>query len=99
MDQFNLKNYPIYANFLNKLAKDLTKFYYKKLDKPFKISNNKVNAAKYLFPDRRTFVAPILPEPIFLTSFPPKELFNIKPNGIDPLKYEKKTTNKISIAN
>ena len=39
MDQFNLKNYPIYANFLNKLAKDLTKFYYKKLDKPFKISN------------------------------------------------------------
>jgi len=39
VDQFNSKNYPIYANFLNKLAKDLTKFYYKKLDKPFKISN------------------------------------------------------------
>ena len=39
MDQFNSKYYPIYANFLNKLAKDLTKFYYKKLDKPFKISN------------------------------------------------------------
>ncbi len=39
MDQFNSKNYPIFANFLNKLAKDLTKFYYKKLDKPFKISN------------------------------------------------------------
>ena len=39
MDQFNSKYYPIYASFLNKLAKDLTKFYYKKLDKPFKISN------------------------------------------------------------
>ena len=39
VDQFNSKNYPIFANFLNKLAKDLTKFYYKKLDKPFKISN------------------------------------------------------------
>jgi myo-inositol-1(or 4)-monophosphatase len=39
VDQFNSKNYPIFANFLNKLAKDLTKFYYQKLDKPFKISN------------------------------------------------------------
>ena len=39
MDQFNSKNYPIYANFLNKLAKELTKFYYYKLNKPFKISN------------------------------------------------------------
>ena len=39
MDQFNSKNYPIYANFLNKLAKELTRFYYFKLNKPFKISN------------------------------------------------------------
>ena len=39
MDQFNSKNYPIYANFLNKLAKDLTNFYYSKLNKTFKISN------------------------------------------------------------
>ena len=39
VDHFNSKNYPIFANFLNILAKDLTKFYYKKLDKPFKISN------------------------------------------------------------
>ena len=39
MDQFESNNYPLFANFLNKLAKDLTKFYYKKLDKPFKISN------------------------------------------------------------
>ena len=39
VDQFNLKNYPIYANFLNKLAKELTRFYYSKLNKTFKISN------------------------------------------------------------
>ena len=39
MDQFNSKKYPIYANFLNKLAKELTRFYYSKLNKPFKISN------------------------------------------------------------
>ena len=39
MDQFNSKNYPIYANFLNNLAKELTRLYYSKLNKPFKISN------------------------------------------------------------
>ena len=32
-------NYRIYYNFLNSLAKELTKFYYNKLDKPFKITN------------------------------------------------------------
>jgi len=37
MTQF--KNYKIYHTFLNTLAKDLTRFYYKKLDKPFKVSN------------------------------------------------------------
>ena len=39
MDQFKSKNYLIFANFLNKLAKDLTKFYYLKLNKTFKVSN------------------------------------------------------------
>ena len=39
MDQFNSKNYPIYANFLNKLAKDLTRYYYSKLNRTFKVSN------------------------------------------------------------
>ena len=39
MKKFDTKKYPIYASFLNKLAKDLTKFYYAKLDKPFKITN------------------------------------------------------------
>jgi myo-inositol-1(or 4)-monophosphatase len=39
LDHFNSKNYNIYANFLNNLAKELTRFYYSKLNKPFKISN------------------------------------------------------------
>ena len=39
MDQFNTKNYPIFAKFLNNLAKDLTSFYYSKLNKTFKVSN------------------------------------------------------------
>ena len=39
MKKFDKKKYPIYASFLNQLAKDLTKFYYSKLDKPFKIIN------------------------------------------------------------
>jgi len=39
VDQFNSKNYSIYANFLNKLAKDLTRYYYSKLNRTFKVSN------------------------------------------------------------
>ena len=32
-------NYSLYCNFLNALAKDLTRYYYKKLNKPFKVIN------------------------------------------------------------
>ena len=39
MDQFNSNKYPIYANFLNNLAKELTRFYFSKLNKTFKVSN------------------------------------------------------------
>ena len=39
MSSLNSKQYKIYASFLNNLAKDLTKFYYLKLNKIFKISN------------------------------------------------------------
>ena len=35
----NTKEYKLYANFLNTLAKDLTKLYYTKLNKNFKVSN------------------------------------------------------------
>ena len=46
MKNFDTKKYPIYASFLNQLAKDLTRFYYAKLDKPFKI-NNKMKGKGY----------------------------------------------------
>ena len=39
MSEFNSKKYRIYAGFLNQLAKDLTTFYYSKLNKTFKVSN------------------------------------------------------------
>ena len=39
MNSFNTKKYPIYAKFLNQLAKDLTNFYYLKLNKTFKVLN------------------------------------------------------------
>ena len=39
MKPIKFSNHIIYYNFLNSLAKDLTKFYFKKLNKPFKITN------------------------------------------------------------
>ena len=39
MSLLNAKENRLYANFLNTLAKDLSKFYYSKLNKTFKISN------------------------------------------------------------
>ena len=39
MKQPKFNNHRIYYNFLNSLAKDLTKFYFKKLNKPFKTIN------------------------------------------------------------
>ena len=39
MSSLNSKEYMIYANFLNNLAKELTKFYYLKLNKTFKVLN------------------------------------------------------------
>ena len=39
MEKLNAKKLRYFANFLNSLARDLTNFYYKKLDKPFKIVN------------------------------------------------------------
>ena len=63
----------------------------------FKISIKRVIAAKSLLPVLRTLVAPIFPDPVFLTSCPVKILVKIKPNGIDPHKYEKEITKIISI--
>ena len=39
MSELSSKKYRIYANFLNKLAKELTNYYYKRLNKPFKVRN------------------------------------------------------------
>ena len=39
MNLLNKKDYKLYSNFLNTLAKDLNKFYYLNLNKNFKISN------------------------------------------------------------
>ena len=39
MINFDRKKYPIYASFLNQLAKDLTQFYNSKLNRTFKVSN------------------------------------------------------------
>jgi myo-inositol-1(or 4)-monophosphatase len=39
MSDKEFKNYRLYYNFLNSLAKDLTRYYYKKLNKPFKVIN------------------------------------------------------------
>ena len=39
MNKLNKKDFSMFANFLNKLAKDLTKLYYSKLSKNFKVSN------------------------------------------------------------
>ena len=39
MNLLTAKEYRLYANFLNTLAKDLVKFYFSKLNKKFKVSN------------------------------------------------------------
>ena len=39
MSELNSKNIRVFANFLNRLAKDMTRFYYSKLNKPFKVDN------------------------------------------------------------
>jgi len=39
VNNFDTKKYALYSNFINKLAVDLTKFYYLKLNRTFKVSN------------------------------------------------------------
>ena len=39
MSELNSKNIRVFAAFLNRLAKDMTRFYYSKLTKPFKVDN------------------------------------------------------------
>ena len=53
---------------------------------PLEISKHSTANAKYLFPVRSTFVAPTLPEPIFLISPCPKNFVSINAKGIDPIR-------------
>ena len=64
---------------------------------PLIISKNKVVYPTNLFPVLNAFVAPILPEPISLISFFKKIFVKIKPNGIDPIRYDAIPTIKYSI--
>ena len=47
MDQLSKKEFRFYANFLNRLAKDMTRFYNLKLNKPFKVINKSKNKKGY----------------------------------------------------
>ena len=46
MSEINSKKIKVFSSFLNSLAKDLTRLYYKKLNKPFKV-NNKIKGKGY----------------------------------------------------
>ncbi len=47
MSELNSKNIGVFAGFLNRLAKDMTRFYYLKLNKPFKAINKSKNKKGY----------------------------------------------------
>ena len=51
---------------------------------PFKTSKHNTPKARYLFPVRRTLVAPTFPEPIFLISPRPNNFVSINAKGTDP---------------
>ena len=54
---------------------------------PFDKSHKSVRAASFLFPVRKTFVAPMLFDPKARKSMPFLYLVNKKPDGTDPKKY------------
>ncbi len=47
MYQLSKKEFRYYANFLSRLAKDMTRFYNLKLNKPFKVINKSKNKKGY----------------------------------------------------
>ena len=56
-----------------------------------------LDITKAVLPVLRALAAPMFPEPISLISFFKKIFVSMKPNGIDPNKYELKATIKYSI--
>ena len=53
---------------------------------PLKISKHNTTTARYLFPVRRTLVAPTFPEPIFLISPRPNNFGSINAKGTEPMR-------------
>ena len=53
---------------------------------PFKTSKHNTAKARYLFPVRRTLVAPTFPEPIFLISPKPNNFGSVKAKGMEPIR-------------
>ena len=47
MSELNSKNIRVFANFLSRLAKEMTRFYYLKLNKPFKTINKSKDKKGY----------------------------------------------------
>ena len=47
MSELNSKNIRVFANFLSRLAKEMTRFYYLKLNKPFKAINKSKDKKGY----------------------------------------------------
>ena len=54
---------------------------------PFRMSAISVAAAAPFFPVRKTFVAPIFPEPMLRISPRPNNFAKINPNGTEPIEY------------
>src|SRR3989304_3235841 len=63
---------------------------------PFSMSRARARAAAPLPAARRTFVAPIFPLPISLTSTPFDALAIRRPNGMEPDKYPSGTSHRLT---
>src|SRR3990172_603101 len=63
---------------------------------PFSMSRARVRAAAPLQAARRTFVAPMFPLPIPLTSTPFDALAIRRPNGMEPDKYPRGTSHRLT---
>ena len=70
----------------NKPILSKNEFNRKKGSSPFKTSKHNTPKARYLFPARRTLVAPTFPEPISLISPRPNNFGSINAKGIEPIK-------------
>jgi len=82
-NKLKLKKRVVNSSSLRVCLKNISEKY--SMIKLLDISKINVNAAMNLLPVLKTFVAPMLPEPIFLISPYPEIFTIIKPKGIDPI--------------